>query len=67
MKIQRECSWGWGTKGKKFVWIERKIHVLLEKLEGLIIKDLKLFNEALLSKWKCILTTKEGRYMERDF
>ncbi|PNX89544.1 ribonuclease H, partial [Trifolium pratense] len=57
VKIQRNFLWGGGLDDKKLCWVKWE-HVCLPKEKGgLGVKDLSLFNQALLSKWRwrCIV------------
>ncbi|PNX97198.1 cysteine-rich receptor-like protein kinase, partial [Trifolium pratense] len=52
VKIQRNFLWGGGLGDKKLCWVKLE-HVCLPKEKGgLGVKDLALFNQALLSKWR---------------
>ncbi|CAJ2677955.1 unnamed protein product [Trifolium pratense] len=52
VRIQRNFLWGGGLEEKKLCWIKWD-HICLPKNQGgLGVKNLELFNTALLSKWK---------------
>ncbi|CAJ2656714.1 unnamed protein product [Trifolium pratense] len=52
VRIQRNFLWGGGIEDKKLCWVKWE-HVCLPKEQGdLGVKNLELFNVALLSKWK---------------
>ncbi|MCH90431.1 ribonuclease H protein, partial [Trifolium medium] len=52
IRIQRNFLWGGGLEDKKLCWVSWEQVCLPKKRGGLGIKDLKLFNLALLCKWK---------------
>jgi len=50
-KIKRNFLWGWGKDKKKISWVAWD-KVCEDRTEGgLGVKNLRLFNEALLGKW----------------
>ncbi|MCH85285.1 LINE-1 reverse transcriptase like, partial [Trifolium medium] len=52
VRIQRNFLWGGGLEEKKLCWIKWEQVCLPKDSGGLGIKDLELFNMALLCKWK---------------
>ncbi|GAU37021.1 hypothetical protein TSUD_207270 [Trifolium subterraneum] len=52
VSIQRNFLWGGGLEEKKMCWVKWDHVCLPRDLGGLGVKNLKLFNIALLSKWK---------------
>jgi len=50
-RIQRDFLWGLGHQGRKIAWVSWDINFNPKKDGGLGIKDLLLFNKALLGKW----------------
>jgi len=54
MKIQRKFIWGWGAKGRNIAWVKWTTICKSKREWGLGIKNIKLFNEALLArrKWR---------------
>ena len=58
-KIQRKFLWGWGVEGRKIAWVQWEKLYQNKKEGGLGIQDIKVFNIALLGKWKWRLVTKK--------
>jgi len=57
--IQINFLWGWGSEGKKIPWVAwNKICALVEA-GGSSIRDIDIFNIALLAKWKWRLGSEE--------
>jgi hypothetical protein len=57
VRIQRNFLWGGGVEAKKLCWVKWD-HICLPKAKGgLGVKNLEMFNLALLSKWKWRLLT----------
>ncbi|GAU30676.1 hypothetical protein TSUD_39000 [Trifolium subterraneum] len=52
VSIQRNFLWGGGMEEKKLCWVKWDHICLPRDVGGLGVKNLKLFNIALLSKWK---------------
>ncbi|PNX83328.1 ribonuclease H, partial [Trifolium pratense] len=52
VRIQRNFLWGGGLEDKKLCWIKWEQVCLPKDKGGLGVKDLELFNTALLCKWK---------------
>ncbi|PNX71762.1 cysteine-rich receptor-like protein kinase, partial [Trifolium pratense] len=52
VRIQRNFLWGGGSDDKKLCWVKWDQICLPKEEGGLGIKNLELFNVALLSKWK---------------
>ena len=52
MRIQRKFLWGWRAKGRKIAWVKWATLCKPRGEGGLGIKSIKLFNKALLAKWK---------------
>ena len=53
--IQRRFLWGGNSEGKKIAWISWQQVCAPKEKGGLGIKDIKVFNRALLIKWKWLL------------
>ena len=51
-RIQREFFWGWGHEGRRIAWVKWENMCKTKEEGGLGIKDLRMFNMALLGKWK---------------
>jgi len=51
-RIKRKFLWGWGAKWRKIAWVKWTTLCKPKRKGGLGIKNIKLFNEALLAKWK---------------
>jgi len=49
---------GWKSEGKKIAQVKWSSLCRTKEVEGLDIKEVQLFNEALLAKWKWIFATK---------
>ncbi|CAJ2631177.1 unnamed protein product [Trifolium pratense] len=52
VNIQRKFLWGGSSENKKICWVSWDTICLPKEKGGLGIKNLNLFNQALLSKWK---------------
>jgi hypothetical protein len=52
VRIQRNFLWGGGVEDKKLCWVKWEHICLPRDKGGLGVKNLELFNLALLSKWK---------------
>ncbi|MCI07485.1 LINE-1 reverse transcriptase like, partial [Trifolium medium] len=52
VRIQRNFLWGGGVEDKKLCWVKWDQICLPKEQGGLGVKNLELFNLALLSKWK---------------
>jgi hypothetical protein len=52
VRIQRNFLWGGGVVEKKLCWVKWDLISLPKSQGGLGVKNLALFNSALLSKWK---------------
>jgi hypothetical protein len=52
VRIQRNFLWGGGLEEKKLCWVKWDVICLPKDQGGLGVKNLTLFNKALLSKWK---------------
>ncbi|GAU51623.1 hypothetical protein TSUD_414500 [Trifolium subterraneum] len=52
VRIQQNFLWGGGLEDKKLCWIKWEQVCLSKDRGGLGVKDLELFNTALLCKWK---------------
>ncbi|CAJ2637710.1 unnamed protein product [Trifolium pratense] len=52
VRIQRNFLWGGGEMDKKLCWVKWEQICLSKEKGGLGVKNLDLFNQALLSKWK---------------
>lgn len=50
-KIQRDFLWGSDLEGRKIRWVGWKDVCRPASQGGLVIKDTKAFNSALLNKW----------------
>jgi len=51
-KLQRKFLWDWDIEGRKIVWIKWDNLCKPKAKGGLGIKQIDIFNKALLSKWK---------------
>ena len=52
IRMQREFLWGWGHEGRRIAWVEWENTCKTKEESGLGIKDLRMFNMAILGKWK---------------
>jgi len=52
MRMQKEFLWGCGSQRKRIFWVSWERVCKLKEWGRLKINDIKLFNEALLTKWK---------------
>jgi len=52
LRIQRNFLWGWGSEAKKIAWVKWEKICKPKEVGGLDIRDIRLFNVALLAKWK---------------
>lgn len=59
VRIQRKFLQGWGTKDRKIAQVQWRKLCREKEEDGAVIKDIKLFNIALLRKWKWILGKKK--------
>ncbi|MCH81419.1 LINE-1 reverse transcriptase like, partial [Trifolium medium] len=59
IKLQRNFLWGGGMDAKKLCWVRWENICLPKDKGGLGVKDLEIFNQSLLSKWKwrCVVDT----------
>jgi len=62
MKIQRKFLWGYGVKGGKITLVKWAKLCKPKEKGGLGIKNIKLFNRALLAKWKWRLDIEGNDY-----
>ncbi|GAU48580.1 hypothetical protein TSUD_369510 [Trifolium subterraneum] len=60
IKIQRNFLWGGGLEVKKLCWVSWVNFCLPKDKGGLGVKDLELFNQSLLCKWKWRLLVDTG-------
>jgi len=51
-KIQSQFLWGWDHEDRKIAWISWDNVCSPKELEGLGVRDINKFNEALITKWK---------------
>ncbi|MCI35538.1 ribonuclease H protein, partial [Trifolium medium] len=51
VRIQREFLWGGGRGGKKISWVRWSVVCQDKKKGGLGVRDIRLVNISLLSKW----------------
>ena len=77
-RIQREILWGWGHEGRRIAWVKCGNIFKTKEEGGLGIKDLKMFNMALLGNgkwrlgkdelglWKEVLLSKYGSWRALD-
>ena len=52
MRIQRKFLWGQGVEGRKIAQVKQATLCKPKEKGGLGIKNIKLFNETFLTKWK---------------
>ena len=52
VQIQRRFLWGGGLDQKKVAWIKWETICLPKEKGGLGIKEIRIFNKALLAKWR---------------
>ena len=65
MCLQRRFLWGGGTDQNKIAWIKWEAVCLPKEKGGLGIKDINIFNLALLGKWRWNLFQHEGQLWAR--
>lgn len=51
-RIQRDFSWGVGVKARKLAWVRWEVVCKVKEDGDLGIRDLEMFNKALLAKWR---------------
>jgi len=65
VRIHKSFLWGWGSEGRKIAWVYWKNVCEPREIVGLSIKDLRIFNLALLGKWNWrSRTDKSGLWKE---
>ena len=60
VRVQRRFLWGGGLDNNKIAWIKWETVCLPEEKGGLGIKDINMFNLALIDKWRWNLFHNEG-------
>ena len=55
VSLQRNFLWGSESDNRKIAWVSLEKICLPKESGGLGIKDIRVFNEALLSKWRWLL------------
>ena len=65
--IQRSFLWAWGNDHKHISWVRWENVCKTKEEGGLGVKDIRMFNRALLAKWKWRPMSEEKREVERDF
>ena len=65
VSIQRRFLWGWGKEKRSISWVSWKNVCKLKGEGGLGLRDIRIFNAALLSKWRWrIISSERGRWKE---
>jgi len=63
--IQRRFVWAWGAKNKRISWVSWGNVCKPKEEGGLGVKDVRMFNCALLAKWKWrMLSEEKGKWKE---
>jgi len=64
-RIQRRFLWGWGKEKESISWVSWKALCKSKEEGGLGLRDIRMFNSALLAKWRWRLTVEEkGRWKD---
>jgi len=65
ISIQRRFLWEWGKVNKPIAWVRWKDVCRPREEGGLGIRDIRMFNHALLAKWRWMCLSQEsGRWKE---
>lgn len=65
VRVQRRFLWGGGSDNNKIAWIKWETVCLPKEKGGLGIKDINMFNLALLGKWRWNMFHNEGQLWVR--
>jgi len=60
VSLQRNVLWGWGSDGRKIVWVAWDKVCKSKEEGGLGIMNVRQFNLALMGKWIWRLKTETG-------
>jgi len=64
-RIHRRFLWGWGKEKESILWVSWKALCKSREDGGLGLRDIRMFNSALLAKWRWRLTVEEkGRWKD---